>query len=301
MRSFLTILLGFCIPPLIWFTAVAIWNVRAMRQETLHLHARTMAMGDSHIASDIDPSVLVGSQNISLAAEPYLLSWYKLDRITAQHRIDTLILGFSPNNRSDKNHALFRDTSWATERLMLRIYPLVPFSEALRLPLHRRTYLRTLFMRLCTRPRTTHAEYIGSFEPLKRRFHGDAADVLKRHFLNKVGQVAPVSDVGIAYLDSIVLRCRRDSTALYLVRTPLHSTYRSGIPPALLTEFDALKRKYAAWGVPVLDHASLYDADSLFANSDHLNTAGARSFTRLISAEMGRPSYEPEPPRPVRY
>jgi len=279
---------------------MALWNVHAMRQETVRLHTRTVAMGDSHIASDIDPSVLAGSQNISLAAEPYLLSWYKLNRITTHYRIDTLILGFSPNNLSDKDHELFRDGAWATERLIVRIYPLVTFSEALRLPLHRRTYLRTLFMRLCTWPRTAHAEYIGSFERLKVPYHPDAATALKRHFVDKAGQVAPVSNVGIAYLDSIVLRCRRDSMVLYLVGTPLHPTYRRGIPPALMAEYDALKHKYVAWGVQVLDHINLYNTDSLFANSDHLNAAGAHSFTRLVSAEMGRPPIAPGPPRPVR-
>ncbi|MBL0127342.1 MAG: hypothetical protein IPP83_07735 [Flavobacteriales bacterium] len=299
MRSFLTILMGFCVPPLIWCTAMALWNVHTMRQETLRLPARTVAMGDSHISNDIDADLLAGARNIALPAEPYLLTWYKLKQITTHHRIDTLLLGFSPNNLSDKDLALFREDTWATERLMVRIYPLVPFCEALRLPLHRQTYLRTLFMRLCTWPRTAHAEYIGSFAPLKVPYHPDAGSTLKRHFEDNAGQVAPVSDVGIAYLDSIVLRCRRDSMVLYLVGTPLHPTYRRGIPPALMAEYDALKHKYVAWGVQVLDHINLYNTDSLFANSDHLNAAGARSFTRLVSAEMGRPPIAPGPPHPV--
>ncbi|MBK6831566.1 MAG: hypothetical protein IPG92_12885 [Flavobacteriales bacterium] len=115
---------------------------------------------------------------------------------------------------------------------MMRAYPLVPVGEVLRSSFHLKTYLRTLFMQFCLIPRDSHIQFIGQFSGLGRKFHADHAGSVERHFLQKDGTLSPVSEPGIAYLDSIVQFCMREQIALYLVATPVHDAYRAEIPEA---------------------------------------------------------------------
>ncbi|MBK8497411.1 MAG: hypothetical protein IPL52_01010 [Flavobacteriales bacterium] len=291
MKALIRALLLFTIAPLLWCAVMAAINVRKEKSEGTGIDARTVAFGDSHMGCSIDPRVLKGAANTALPAEPYLLSWYKLKHLSAQHRIDTVLLGFAPHNLSDKDHRKFHDNGWATERLMKRMYPLVPFREAMGLPLHRKTYLRTLFMRYCTWPQESHVTYIGHFSGLGAKFHADSVQALQRHFLEEDGAVAPISAYGIACLDSIVALCHRERMALYLIGSPLHESYRRGIPEAYLARYAALSARYESEAVHVIDRTALFAGDSLFANSDHLNGRGAKLFTRELQRVM-RPTQD---------
>ena len=291
MKAFVRTILLFTIAPLLWCAVMAAINVRKQSKEGTGIEARTVAFGDSHIGCSIDPRVLKGTANTALPAEPYLLSWYKLKHLSAQQRIDTVLLGFAPHNLSDKDHRKFHDNGWATERLMKRMYPLVPFREAIGLPLHHKTYLRTLFMRYCTWPQESHITYIGHFSGLGAKFHPDSTQALQRHFREEDGSVAPISDYGIACLDSIVALCKHEGMVLYLIGAPLHESYRRGVPTSYRERYAELSTRYAAAGVQVIDRTALLTGDSLFANSDHLNARGAKLFTRDLARIM-RPSLD---------
>ena len=282
MKVFGRTLLAFCTLPLLWCTIMAVVNRRTEVTEALPVHARTIALGDSHIGCSVDPKVLTGSENIALAAEPYLLSWLKLRHIIAHHRVDTVILGFAPHNLSDKDHRKFHDNGWATERLLKRLYPLTTIGEAVQLPLYKQTYARTLFMNYCTVPHPTHITYIGHYSGLGAKYHADSAATYARHFMEKDSTVAPISAYGIACLDSIVALTTRDHIALYLVGAPLHASYRRNVPAEYKTRYADLSVRYADEGVHVIDRTALFQGDSLFANSDHLNGRGARRFTREL-------------------
>ena len=286
MKAFRRSLLLFSLLPLLWCSTMAVVNFRRMRSEPVPVRSPLIAMGDSHIGCSVDTIVLVGAQNTALAAEPYLLSWYKLKFIAKHERIDTLVLGFGPHNISDKDHSKFVHAGWATDRLMMRAYPLVPISHVLRSSFHLKTYVRTLFMQFCLIPRDSHIQYIGSFSGLRKEFHADHAGSLDRHFLKRDGTVSPISEPGIAYLDSIVQFCKREHIVLFLVGSPVHDSYRIGVPEAYRIRFKDLADGYRAAGVHVIDRSALFPGDSLFANSDHLNAKGARRFTRLLRDEM---------------
>ncbi len=290
MKVFGRTFLAFCLLPLLWCTIMAVVNRRNEVTEALPLHARTIALGDSHIGCSVDPKVLAGSENIALAAEPYLLSWLKLRHIVARHHVDTVILGFAPHNLSDKDHRKFHDNGWATERLLKRLYPLTTMCEAVQLPLHKHTYVRTLFMNYCTTPLATHITYVGHFSGLGSKYHADSAATYARHFMEKDSTVAPLSEYGIACLDSIVALTRREHIALYLVGAPLHASYRRNVPAEYKARYADLSVRFAQEGVHVIDRTSLFQGDSLFANSDHLNGKGARRFTRELLRIMRKPA-----------
>lgn len=293
MRGFLTLLAWFAGIAGIWAAVMATWNLREMRHERPMLRHATLALGDSHIGCAVDTAVLIGARNAALPAEPYMLSWFKLRKLLETNPIDTVIIGFAPHNISEKDPRRFKDHGWSTERLMMRTYPLLSASEAIRLPLHKKTYLRTVFMQLCTAPNETHIHYMGEFSGLRARFRNDSQEALERHFLEADGAVAPISGQAIAYLDSIVNRCEQDGIALYLARVPVHESYLAGIPPEYLMRFDSLGRRYAEQGIAIIGSLDLFRGDSLFANSDHLNAKGAKRFTRLLLDGMGRSQSAP--------
>ena len=79
-----------------------------------------------------------------------------------------------------------------------------------------------------------------------------------------------------ASLAAIVGLCRRRNIALTAVKFPLTNAYHR----ALGTKSFGADSLLAAYGVPVLDYRNLYAAaDTLFRDSDHLNTTGGRLFT----------------------
>lgn len=286
MKAFLRTLFFFALPPLAWCTIMTVINLRIEKAEPLPLHRRTLALGDSRVESGIDPRVLKGSDNAALSAEPYMLSYYKLRHITARHRIDTLIVGFAPHNLSDKDHRKFHDNGWATERLMKRMYPLVSISEALRLPLHHRTFARMLFMQYCTLPQDSHITYIGRYVGLGAIFRSDSANAYDRHFAEKDGSVAPISDHGIAWLDSILAIADRQQIEVYLLGVPVHASYMRNIPASYRKRYAELSKQYSPRGVHVVDLMTHFQGDSLFANCDHLNSKGARHLSRELFGIM---------------
>lgn len=286
MRPFIQRSLLFLLPMTAWFTAMAIVNARRLQVNPGASPARMLATGDSHIGCGLDTMALPGMRNIALPAEPFLLSWWKIRRLAEWGRIDTVVLGFGPHNLSDLDHRRFREQGWATDRLVMRMYPLVPVAEALRAPIQRRTYLRTLFMQLCTWPRDSHRDYIGAFSGLRRSFAANADSALQRHFYDDDGGLAPISRTALSSLDSIIGLCRRERMALILVSTPVHDSYRSRIPPPYSAAHDSLTGVLRSQGVKVMLYPDLFSGDSLFADADHLNVRGAKLFTRRLKADI---------------
>ncbi|HRD51412.1 MAG TPA: hypothetical protein PKY96_02070 [Flavobacteriales bacterium] len=286
MPTFLRRALLFLMPMVGWFIAMALVNLRRVNGDPGAAPAPVMATGDSHIGCDLDTAAYPGMRNTALPAEPFLLSWWKIRHLAGWGRIDTLVLGFGPHNLSDLDHRRFKEHGWATDRLMMRMYPLVPVTEALHAPIHRRTYFRTLFMQLCTRPRSDHHQYIGEFSGLNRAFTANADSALNRHFFDEQGQLAPSSETALSALDSIVAFCARERIPLYLVSTPVHETYRARIPLAFSSLHDSLSGALRSRGVNVLRYSDLFEGDSLFADADHLNAKGARLFTRRLRADI---------------
>ncbi len=286
MQPFLRRALLFLLPMLVWFLAMALMNLRRIKENPHATPARILATGDSHIGCDLDTTVYQGLRNTALPAEPYLLSWWKIKHLSEWGRIDTLVLGFGPHNLSDLDHRRFKEHGWATDRLMMRMYPLVPVTEALRAPMHRRTYFKTLFTQICTWPRNDHHQYIGAYSGLHRTFTANADSALNRHFFDEQGHLAPASPIAFNALDSIIAFCTHERIPLFLVSTPVHETYRSRIPPAFSSLHDSLSNALRSRGVRVLHYSALFTGDSLFADADHLNAKGARLFTRTLKTEI---------------
>lgn len=290
MRSFLRTTLIFLIGPVSWFVGMAVWNLHFLGEEDPGIHAHAIAIGDSHIVCDLDTAMLPGVQNIGSTAEPLLLSWWKLRYVQQHHRIDTVILGVGPHNLSAKSDERLLKKGWATEELMRRLYGIVPFDEALRAPIHLGTYLGTLFERLCVEPHKRHLEFYDGFTGVRRSFRSNADSVLQRHYYNEDGHVAAVSRTAEIALDSIRALCARQGIMLYVVGTPVHESYLTGIPIRFRVHYDSLAQETNASSVHFLDYLTAYQGDSLFADSDHLNHIGARLFSAGIDFEIrGRP------------
>ena len=84
-------------------------------QKSLIRDTNILIVGDSHTQASINPILFASSVNISQAAEPYYLSFWKLQNILSNTAIDTVILGFSYHNLSSFNDQKLTNEKWSSE------------------------------------------------------------------------------------------------------------------------------------------------------------------------------------------
>lgn len=286
MRAFLYLSLRFLVPPLCWFIAMICWNLHLLAEEDPGLHARSLAIGDSHVVCAMDTAGIPGLQNIGSTAEPLILSLWKLRYAVANHEVDTVIIGLGPHSLCEKSDRRLLDQGWATDELMRRTYAILPVCEALGAPIHLPTYLSTVFSQMCLSPKASHLRYFDGYTGIRRRFKANADSVLSRHYQEIDGSLAPFSETADDALDSLLTLCARHGIKVYIVGTPVHQTYSSGIPTIYRERYDIVCRQAFLRDAVILDHLDLFSGDSLFADADHLNSAGARRFSALIAGEI---------------
>lgn len=288
MRAFLALSARFLILPLCWFVGMACWNLHLLEQEDTGIHARSLALGDSHVVCDLDTAQIPGLQNIGSTAEPITLSLWKLRYVIAHHPVDTLILGLGPHNLCEKADRRLLDKGWATGELMLRLYAILPVDEAFDAPIHLPTYISTVFTQMCLSPKEPHLRYFDGFTGVRRRFKSNADSVLERHYFEADGTVAPFSETAGYALDSLLAMCEHQRIRVYVVGTPVHESYSTRIPSGFRTGYDSICKRASERGAVVLNHLNAFGGDSLFADADHLNRKGAKRFSRLIAEEIAR-------------
>ena len=126
-----------------------------------------------------------------------------------------------------------------------------------------------------------------SQKPLSLAEDGPVA--LKRH---RVLMKPPHYPENEAILEDLVKRLKSRGIKPILISMPTTHYYRDGMDAALHQRMqDILNRVSSENGIPYLDYEAdprFVDAD--FYNSDHLNLAGARKFSRLLGAEAVTPA-----------
>jgi hypothetical protein len=118
--------------------------------------------------------------------------------------------------------------------------------------------------------------------------HGASAGALHRALGDETMELAPGTPARVAgRLDDLAWELGARNVALVFYTPPYHEAYRRTHDPAVLAETRAILQRIAARhpNVVWLDYSAdprFAGRDALFSNSDHLNRAGGRAFSRLL-------------------
>jgi len=258
-------------------------------------NTRVLVVGDSHAMCDINPDLIEGCKNISLPAEPYVMTYNKLKALLPRNRgIEIVILTFSFHSLSAFNDWKFYDERWA-DYLLDVTYPIMSLNDLRDLPVSYRRFfhsrLRNLFLfpRKDHHPRYFFVDFDGHAKGEPTLETGDVAEVIARHYSYN-GEPAGISQVAIAALDAMVHLAKACNCKLILVQTPLHRQYLVRIPEGIRRAHSRVAERIAGMGVPILDFSEYRFEDEYYMDYDHLNRSGAAIFTGMLKEALSESS-----------
>lgn len=261
----------------------------------------TIIAGDSHPKTSLDPEFIPGSINISMDAENYVFTYYKLRHfLTLNPQITTVILGFSDHNLSKlfpestlndfggcDSYYLFLDQEGKGQinRSHL-VFRLAALKYDLGIPIN---IYRNSFMWKAAAGRTLQpADFpaYGGFYSTSRSNLNDRnlAETLQRHYFDARHQYAGTSKVNIRYLVKIADLCSKGRVRLVLFVSPEHVRYRNGMPPEATAYYEAVKAELLRrQNVLLADLRTLPLHDEAFGDGDHVNTIGAATVSAKVA------------------
>ena len=260
-------------------------NIYFFTHEKLQIPKRSvLIMGDSHTHRALNPKYFNSALNLSRPAEPYLLTYHKLNKVLEVYTPDTLILGLGPQNLSNYNNQKFVRPKWASE-MARRAYPLVPLSKIEQwIEVDHATYFRVFWRECAFYPRPRHMKELGGYKNFYETTFEGLPTTLQTHY-HLGGKDAKLSKVSLHFLRAIERLCESKGVELVVINTPLHARYREAIPSeikaGLRLEFERLDS-----AATVLNYGALSLPDSLFLNGDHLNAYGAKEFTKRVIKDL---------------
>jgi len=238
-----------------------------------------LILGDSHLMTAVDTGLFPNAKNICQSAEPPYVSYWKLKKILETNKPRQVVFGFTPHTVSACNDFRLSDPKWSKE-LFKRIYPLQDFkSLEEEVSVDWVNYYQALWKQTAFFPKINHENYIGEYRAKTRSDVSDCNSAIQRHYYSEE-KVYPVSDLSIAYMDSIIKICKLKEVSIVFSGAPVHKCYSDKIPNSISLAYDNLIALYEQQEVFVFN--KIYEdayADSLFFDVHHLNEAGAERFT----------------------
>ncbi len=254
------------------------------KQEVSLEEKNILIIGDSHPMRSLNPKYFHSAQNISQSAEPFVLTYWKLQKVFESFVPDTVILGFSPHNISEFNDFKFSDKTWSHE-MFKRSYPIADF-DGLGIEFDYVSYSKTLWKETAFYPKKNHNEFIGSYLSSRTNKITNWKKVVDRHFF-KNGVELGVSETQVKYLHQMASLCEAKDVVLVIASHPLHKSYLDNIPSPVLNSYDGLIRQLEKNYI-VIDKIAERYPDEYFLNVDHLNKFGADRFTKEVIDQLNQ-------------
>ncbi|MCB9203357.1 MAG: hypothetical protein H6603_00145 [Flavobacteriales bacterium] len=284
MRKFALRLTVFSMMLISSFVASYFFNTHSQYRTRLDdKHFNILIVGDSHVRRGINPKRLTNADNICQPAEPYVISFWKLQEALKRSSIDTVILGFTHHTLSSYNEMKFSDPEWSSEMFRRSYFIGDPLEIQERVEVNRIEYAKVYFRNVCVYPNLKHDTWVGEY---KRSKGGDVSDpetVIARRYYHG-GEQTQLSEFNMQFLDSITALCNRSNIELLLVGCPLSKGYLNQIPDEFKNAYDLRVKELNSNGIRVIDFTQAGFNDSLFINPDHLNAAGSDKLMEELRA-----------------
>ncbi len=263
--------------------------VRKRSHWRLEPQAQWVILGHSHaecgFMDTLDPKLV----NLAQSGESYFYTWQKLKvLLTHNPHITDIFLEFTNNQIDPEMDAWI----WSDKYIQYR-YPLyAPYinaSDALYLARHNMSGYLVAFTSAIKENALTILnggvqdwERYGGFLGLDKVLTEDGGARFDAVGLPDEEDRVRYSDANLRYLERIVSECDKAQIRLHLLRSPQHPRY------ALTNEaaYQSIREQRFP-DVPYLDYGQFPLADTLYADVEHLNQAGARVYTRQFLADLG--------------
>ena len=281
MASFIKNITLFCGLVGLFFTINFMINYHRLT-DPAKLEGSILIMGDSHLKTALDPSVLPESSNVCSGAESYVMTFYKLKKLIRENpQINEIFLSFSYNNFSAYQELRLNGSKAKSQ--FIRYYEILPFDLPEQIEINDSKFYHTYIRELALYPNYFESKYLGGFEKHEPGIErSDLTETINKHYYPE-GEFVGISTYARAYLDSIAQFTKSKEILLTLVAAPLHDAYREKVPTEIQAHYSEVKSAMEEQGIPVLDFIDLPLDDVFFKDYDHLNYEGAKQFTARIS------------------
>jgi hypothetical protein len=270
---------------------------------------RTLVVGASHAATNIDPAALESAVNLGRNGEPVFFTYYKLQAVLERNPwIEHVVYALSVNHVSSSQDALVFAGDARTRESFMAYFPFVDragrrrldrWSEDylvastkhdLGLPLGYMDDLRLLLA--FWRGRVDLGSYPcwGGFEPVPDRAHvepGVIEEKVRFYFYDGDRPGAP-SRLAMEHVLETVALCERHGVRLTFVSTPLHERFRAAVPASVTRAFEDLMAEVRARHPEVgwIDASRRYAGEPVFFDGDHLGRRGTARFSRELARSL---------------
>ncbi|MCX2745204.1 hypothetical protein OO013_15090 [Mangrovivirga sp. M17] len=285
MNKFIKQVINFLLIIVIYCTFTGGFNYyHAFIKQLKFEQTNILIAGDSHTQKALNPSLFKSARNVSQPAEPYVITYWKLNRIFKSNIPDTLILAFTHHSISGFNDIKFSTNKWAAKEMFNRSYSIERFAEIqndVKIDWHLKNIIKLKNILLF--PKTNHhSNFIGKgYNNFSKSDINDFKTAINRHFYNN-DSIYSFSKTSIEYLNKIIHLCNEKNVKIILVSPPVHEKYFNLIPDIYLKKFDSLKTSFKNQQISVFDQSDISLPESMYLNSDHLNSEGAVFFTSKV-------------------
>ena len=263
--------------------AVVFLNRLAVDNCDLDDDVDTVIIGDSHTMWSIDTGDIENVENISLNAEGYVYTYYKLKYLLrTEPNISHVYLGFGYHNLS----GYYDDYIFGSRftNFIHRYIGVMPIGDIIGVILKNPKDITVVFRNILQRGGRSglrqQCTLYGSFPNEKKTETFDFSQMQKRisEQYYDDGEVINISESNFEYLDKIIALLRKNSMEVTLLNTPMHRDYASSVP----TEYRDLYHDYInqhQLKVYEFEDLTLSDSDYL-PDGDHVNYDGAMLTTK---------------------
>lgn len=287
MTTFLKKLGWFLIFTLVLNTAVLsvviVLNRIAVDGCDLEDDVTTVIVGDSHTMWAIDSSDIDKVENISLNAEGYVYTYYKLEHLLrSEPNISHVYLGFGYHNLSAYyDEYIFGDQFKGFIHRYIGVMRARDFSDVIvNNPKDMLTIIKNILQKGGSAGLKQQCTLYGSF-PREKKMDTYSSSQMEKRILAQYfddGKVIGISKSNLQYLEKIVSLLRDNSIEVTLLSTPLHKEYVELVPAEFKQRFDDFVIQN---GLTVYGFEDLNLSDSEFLpDGDHVNYNGALLTTR---------------------
>ena len=244
-----------------------------------------LILGDSHTENAIDDNIFENSVNLSHSADSYFYSYLKIRKLKKENpHIDTLLLALSSHNLlvEYEDKWLFKSKLRIYTDLMnlsdfsflFKANPSAVIQGLIESP----KYSIKLLFRGDLKERD-----LGRFQPSQR--NSLEKDIEKRK-KNKKQRALEYSQFEIDHLFSIVNFCKKNNIELIFISTPIHPEYIKIKEKEFKLFNDFYNTKL--FDIKFLNYSNFDVPDKFFQDLDHLNTNGAKFFTKHLMKDMNK-------------
>ncbi len=246
--------------------------------------APIIALGDSHINSGINPSLIPNCINIAQPGESLLQSFYKLKKIHQHHSktLEKIIISFGLHTPSGYNDLKYSHPT-NTKEFIERSYALMSLQEMKTLPVDISKYIKVYIQNMLLYPKKKHHEYIGFYKGLPNKLHqSEVKNSIQKHFYKDEQHLYKISETSIRFLDSITYYCHQNDIEVIWINTPVHQEYIKNVPSLFKEKYEEIKIHLKQKNITVLDFHNTHLDDKYYSDYNHLNALGAHRLTQWI-------------------